>query len=395
MQFSGSVVRNSTIVIMIFALGALGATSLAQTQTPPAQAAPQPAPTAVATQPPGICGSQPFCYETQDFAATVTDFRTSKQGYFGIADATIRFVNKTSNPLVLGYANGSGTALDDQGVAYGVGGANALRGMGLVNGASADPKFVLRPGGFGDARFELLTRLPQVYGLTFELNITVNEINILEGNQHTVGSEFPLQFQGLTNGVKGTAPGAVMPGSNGAMATGVSGLFAGAGGAPPACGPAGTVSSIAGATNSAAAQNAANTATTTASNAASALSSITSMFGKKKQAAPAGNAAVTTPCVPAAPVAAAAPAAVPATNAPVAATATPAATAAPAVNAAKAPAAGAVPAASPAAATTNTAAGTTKPAAANAPKSPAPAAKPPVKKPAPTTPSAPKPVQQP
>jgi hypothetical protein len=386
MKFNSSVYRILTSVMIVFALAS---TSSAQTQgqmqAPQPSAAPA-APTVVPAQPPSICGSQPFCYETADFAAVVTDFRTSKSGYFGLIATTLRFVNKTSNPLVLGYANGSGTAQDDSGLRYGVGGANGVRGIGLVNGPYVDPKFVLQPGGFADARFELATRLTQVYGITFELNLTVNEINTLEGNQHTVGSEFPLQFQGLTNGAKGTAPGAVMPSSNGAVASGVSGMLAGAGGTPPACGPASTLNSIAGATNSAAAQNAANMATTSASNAASALSSITSIFGKKKQPAPAATTAVTTPCVPVAPVAAAAPAPAAAANAPVAATAAPAATSAPAAGAA----------ATPPAATANTAAGTAKPAAANAPKSPAQPAKPPVKKPAATPPpTTQKPAQQP
>jgi hypothetical protein len=308
MKFSGSVFRSLTFVMIIFALPALGTTTSAQTQmqVPPPQTAPQAAPATVAAQAPSICGNQPFCYETADFAAVVTDFRTSKSGYFGLIATTIRFVNKTSNPLVLGYANGSGTAQDDSGLRYGVGGANGVRGMGLVNGPYVDPKFVLQPGGFGDARFELAARLTPVYGITFELNLTLNEINTLEGNQHTVGAEFPLQFQGLTNGARGTAPGAVIPGANSAMPTDAAPgqIFSAAGvvgQAAPACGPASTATALASATNSAAAQNAAGTANTAMSNATAALSSLGSIFGKKKQAAAAPAQAATAaaaPCVP-------------------------------------------------------------------------------------------------
>jgi len=301
-------------------LGAFGVAASAQTQgqmqplpapQAPAQAA-QAAQAAPAAQtgpgaPPSVCANQPLCYEAPDFVAVVTDFRTSVAGYSKVIDVTIRFSNKTPNLLVLGYTNGSGIALDDKGNRYGVGGGNGVRGMGLVNGGNFDPRFSIRPGGFGDARFELLMpNNPQIiYGFTFELDMSVNEINTLEGNQHSLGSEFPLQFQGLTNGAKGSVPG---------IPAGGSGFFGGANpmmaaGSAPACGPAGTISSVASATNSAAAQNAANTATNTASTAASALSNLKSLFGKKNapQAAPT-NAAATTPCVPTATNPAAAPA---------------------------------------------------------------------------------------
>jgi len=276
-------------VAVVLALVALRTTASAQGQ----MAAPA-APAAVATQARSICGSQQSCSETPDFAATVTDFRTSMVGAQKVIDATIRFQNKTNNSLVLGYAIGSGMALDDRGLRYSVAGPNALRGMGVVNGRSFDPKFVLQPGGYGDARFELMTGGSQVYGLTYELNITINEINTLEGNQHTLGGEFPLQFQGLTNGVRGVASG--LPAGD---------VGATSGGTPSPC-PAGMVP----------VQNAANTATSTVSNAATAISSFASMFGQNKQAAPAGTGAATIQCVPAnqagaAPVSASAPAANP------------------------------------------------------------------------------------
>jgi hypothetical protein len=275
-----------------------GAEQNAQTMPAPMGAQAAPAQGQMPAQPASICGNQPFCYETPDFVATVTDFRTSTWGAYRIIDVTLRFQNETSNQLILGYTAGSGTALDDRGLRYAVGGGNALRGMGVVSGQSFDPKFALRPGGYGDARFELLSGGAQVYGLTFELDITVNEINTLEGNQHTLGGEFPLQFQGLTNGVKGTAPG-LPAGGAGMMASGGAGTMAG--GAAPACDPASTATALASATNSTAAQNAAATANTTVSSATAALSSLGSIFGKKKQpaAAPAqGATSAGVPCVP-------------------------------------------------------------------------------------------------
>ena len=104
------------------------------------------------------CGNQPMCYDAPDFAVAVVDFRMSMASGYKLMDATLRFVNKTSQPLILGYLDGSAVALDDQGNRYVPYGNRGLAGIGLVNGATADPKFVLQPGSAGDARWELLWR---------------------------------------------------------------------------------------------------------------------------------------------------------------------------------------------------------------------------------------------
>jgi hypothetical protein len=147
-----------------------------------------------------VCGDQKFCYETGEFAATVTNFRTSVVSYYRVIGATLRFQNKTDKPLILGYANTSGIAVDERGNRYAVGGPNGFRGIGLVNGAAFDPRFVVGPGSSSDARFELLwTPGNALVGSTFELDMTVNKINTVEGSQHTLGGEFPLTFRGLSN----------------------------------------------------------------------------------------------------------------------------------------------------------------------------------------------------
>jgi len=152
------------------------------------------------TPAPSVCGDQKFCYETGDFAVTVTNFRTSVVSYYRIIDATLRFQNKTDKPLILGYANASGIAVDERGNRYAVGGANGFRGIGLVNGGNFDPRFVIAPASSSDARFELSWMAGNtLVGTTFELDMTVNKINTVEGGQHTLGGEFPLTFRGLTN----------------------------------------------------------------------------------------------------------------------------------------------------------------------------------------------------
>lgn len=277
-----------------------------QTMTAPTGAQAVPAQGQMPAQAPSLCGNQPLCYEASDFAATITDFRTSTQAYFRVIDVVVRFQNKTNAQLGFGYTQGSGIAMDDRGNRYIVYGGNGTLGIGNVIGNNFDPKFELRPGGYGDARFELMWNPPaqSIIGSTFELDLTVREINTVEGNQHTLGGEFPLIYKGLTNGVTTSAP-AMTAGAPGGMPMMASGGGAApaqmtpvAGQAAPACGPASTATAVAGATNSAAAQNAAATANTTVSNATAALSNLGSIFGKKKPAAAAAPAPAATAAAP-------------------------------------------------------------------------------------------------
>jgi hypothetical protein len=279
-----SVSRVLGIATLLLALGAFA--------TPASQA--QIAAPAAGTAQNSFCGNQALCYEANDFAATITDFRTSTQGGFKVIDVIVRFQNKINQPLALGYLAGSGTALDDRGNRYIVYGGNGFRGIGQVYGNNFDPKFSLRPGGYGDAQFELMWAPGQtVYGLTFELNLTVDEIQTVEGNQHTLGGEFPLHFRGLANGVTGGAPG---------QATSFASQGQGTASSIPGLPPCGTTATLANAANSSGVQVPAS-ANTAVSNATTTFSNLGSLF-KKKAAAPAPAAAQNTasaaPCAPAA-----------------------------------------------------------------------------------------------
>lgn len=155
-----------------------------------------------ADQQPTACGAQTYCYDTPHFAATVTSFRTSTVNGYKLIDTSIRFLNKTGQPLILGYVTASGFATDDRGNRSAVGGPNGYRGIGLVVGNNFDPKMIVRPGGSGEAQFELVLQgFPQIVGFHYVLDLTVAEIKTLEGNQHMLDGEFPLHFEGLANGV--------------------------------------------------------------------------------------------------------------------------------------------------------------------------------------------------
>src|SRR5215470_20351281 len=242
------------------------------TQAQPAQptAPQQPAAAQAPAGPPQICGNTAYCYETNDFAATVTSFRiTTDAAKRQILDLTIRFQNKTNQQLVLGYVNASGNASDDRGNRLVPWGPNASRGLGLVYGANFDPKFVVRPAGYGDAQFEFYPQgYPQVVGFTYTLDLSVAEINTFEGNQHTLGEEFPLHFQGLRNGSASISPG-FSPGAAFGQATSYAQCGMGNAMSNP-CATAGSLGQGAG------------QAASTVSNAATAISNLGSMFHHKK-----------------------------------------------------------------------------------------------------------------
>src|SRR5947209_12609846 len=226
---------------------------------------------ALAQSPAGACANQPFCVDTSDFVAVITNFRTSTVNNVKVIDATLRFQNKTAQPLTLGYVISSGVAADDRGNRLIVGGANGYHGIGLVSGTNFDPKFTVRAGGYRDAQFELFQQgSPKVLGLNHTLDLSVSEISNLEAGQHALGEEFPLHFQGLTNGASASVPA-------------LGSLTQAASGANP-CAP-----------------GAANRATTTVANAAATISNIGSIFNHKKTAQNAAQvASVSSGCIPAA-----------------------------------------------------------------------------------------------
>jgi hypothetical protein len=392
-----------------------GTVCVAQTNTA-SVAAPQPAIPAVAAQgqpqAQSACGNQPLCTDTPDFTATVTDFRMTNTNGIKVMDVSVRFQNKTSDTLILGYEDRSEMAMDEQGNRYAPNPwGNAYRGIGVVSGNNMDPKFALRPGSWGDASFELVWRpgAQDPIGSTFEYALSVREINTLAGNQHSLGGEFPLHFQGLANGVRG-----VSPGYSGSASVGSS-VFASGQSLPP-CGAAGALSNAAGVASGTGNQTATNAASQV-SNAASTISSLGALFRRKQAAsttttvtsngapcAQAQTSTTTTTVVPAAvvngtpananvrpatPSVAASPAAP--NSAKVVATSQNKA-AIPAATTAKAPAVAARPI-TPAARTVTPA---TKPAptAATSGTALTPAAVPPAKKPAPAKPDLKKPAQK-
>ncbi len=196
-----AIVRSALIVLAIPAV----ATAQTGAQTPvPVQPAMerQPAPSPSVPGMAGLCGAQPFCYETLSFATRITDFQAILQtGNTKTVTVRLNFRNKLNRPLVLGYVAGSGLATDERGHRYLINSDRAVQGIGLIQGNVGDPKFVLRPGEASDARFEFVWNAsPQeIFGLSFQVDLAIREIDPIPGNQVRLGREHALHFSGLGN----------------------------------------------------------------------------------------------------------------------------------------------------------------------------------------------------
>src|SRR5260370_27794172 len=131
--------------------------SAAQAQTAPNATQMQNAPTPATTQAApaaaqnSVCGNQALCYETTDFAATITQFRVSADAWQNkVLDVMMHFQNKTNQVLSLGYVEGSASGLDDRGNRFGMNTYNG--GVGAIGGVARnhmDPKVTRQPGAGG------------------------------------------------------------------------------------------------------------------------------------------------------------------------------------------------------------------------------------------------------
>jgi hypothetical protein len=176
-----TILRHCFLTSLLFVVGALGVQSSAS----------------------AACG-EAHCTEVSSFKAVVTDFRISQSRNVRIATATLRVMNKTDRPLVLGYVQGSGVVIDDQGNRYEVDtrDANNVRAIGVITSRTFDPKFSLQPGASGDARLQFSWYAgKQIAGTVFQLELTIREIDSVAGNQFKLGREHAVQFRSLTDGL--------------------------------------------------------------------------------------------------------------------------------------------------------------------------------------------------
>ena len=116
--------------------------------------------------------------------------------------------------------------MDDRGHKYEISGDRAVQGIGVIQGTAGDQKFVLQPGETSDARFEFVwyASPQEIFGLSFQVDLAIREIDTIAGNQLRLGREHALHFSGLGNRAApapatprmGTAPSPSRPPSSAA-----------------------------------------------------------------------------------------------------------------------------------------------------------------------------------
>ena len=142
------------------------------------------------------CAGQTACAEVPTFVATIIEVRAGAGATLAV---TVRFTNKTPRPLVVGYTDGSGAATDGRGNRLLFVPA-AVQGIGIISRSGFDPKLTLQPGASGDARFEFGGSGGgggDAATSTWDLELTIREIDPVANHQYKLGKEHPLQFRGL------------------------------------------------------------------------------------------------------------------------------------------------------------------------------------------------------
>jgi hypothetical protein len=195
------------------------------TATPPANSGPPPA--GVPGAPPIVsegdaCAARPRCYDAGNFVAEVVQTTPSivKATYpWHVATMSVRFRNKTNQPLVLAYAARSGSLTDNFSNQYVPGNPQDVQGMGVIGGGKADPQFVLRPGESRAATFVQSRQVREQnkpMGQEYTFVMTIAELEVLyNGQQIRTQRENSLTFTGIT---MGGAPGTTAAPQSGAEA---------------------------------------------------------------------------------------------------------------------------------------------------------------------------------
>jgi hypothetical protein len=193
---------------------------------------------AAAQRTPSVCPPGRLCDEVPSFAAAITDFKASQYDQSTKAvSATVRFVNKTNRPLILGYVRNASVAINEAGNRYTIEQPANVRGIAEIAGGQFDPKFTVQPGQAADARFEFWWRWDgrAIIGQrAWDIDLTIREVNEIAPGQYRFGQEHALQFKGVAVGnMTSAAP------AGGSLST-VSGPAAPAASASPApaAGPA-------------------------------------------------------------------------------------------------------------------------------------------------------------
>lgn len=189
----------------------------------------------VAWNEPEACAGKPRCYDAGPFVAEIVNTVASRETYsrpWHTVRLNLRFRNKTSAPIILGYVHGTGVLIDDLGNRYAPSTApEDAKGIGRVQANKADPQFVLRPGEtraatFGQARVMRGTPTATVIGSSYAFDVSIAQLEVIyNGQQVRTLREHSLTFPnfGLT-GPGAAAPAATTPVAENPAAENIEGI---------------------------------------------------------------------------------------------------------------------------------------------------------------------------
>jgi hypothetical protein len=163
--------------------------------------------TRLPAQAPTSCTASPTVLCSPRIESAVAEFRLTQSSGTHSAIMQLRFVNRGTTPLTLGYVDGSGQLVDDQGNRWSVLGSQAVRGIGRI-GSSINASFELQPGEAGEASFEMrfMGGAGAIRGTRFTPTLAIREIEQLPSGQVRLGREHVLRFGALSDGMTITAP---------------------------------------------------------------------------------------------------------------------------------------------------------------------------------------------
>ncbi len=166
---------------------------------------------------PDACAGKSRCYSAGPFAAEVTQVTTSKVSYYVYMHINVKVRNVTTQPMILGYQNGSGTAIDDAGNRYA---AKTVKGIGIVTASAADPQFVLNPGQSRDFSIDYVNRPGRaVVGTSWTADLVLEQLEVLPSRQVRSVRDFAVSYQDLTPGKAMGSTASPSSGTDGNSAT--------------------------------------------------------------------------------------------------------------------------------------------------------------------------------
>ena len=158
------------------------------------------------------CGTAAHCFSTGAFTASVTSLTGSRISRHHLIEIRIRFRNMSTQPLILAYTATSGSAVDNMNNRYYWGRPGtydrSVKGIGMVQGRSADPQFILQPGESRDATFQAIRYDVgnQAIGTTFTYDLSVEQLQVLPSQQVQSMRQYALHLDNLAAGSMSGVP---------------------------------------------------------------------------------------------------------------------------------------------------------------------------------------------